>query len=86
VAAWRFSLNREAVVFIERFCFIVDFEYFQTDMLGLHTGRRDDISKQLLPNAFPLEIRMHNHHSYEQKTVSMLNLRIPGKRLSLASQ
>jgi hypothetical protein len=55
-------------------------------MLGLHTGRRDDISKQLLPNAFPLEIRMHNHHSYEQKTVSMLNLRIPGKRLSLASQ
>ena len=81
-----FTFNIKAKVFIEFLCSVIDFEYFQSDALGLLVTRRNNRLKQFSSNTLPLVIRMDNDHSYEQLATSILDMGIPNQLVFLVYQ
>jgi len=79
VATGSFTFNIEAIPFIEFPCPIIDFEYLQSDTLGLPIARRNNRLKQLAPDTLPLVMRMNNDHSYEQLPTTIFDMGIPNQ-------
>lgn len=79
VTTGSFIFNIEAMPFIEFLGLIIDFEYFQTDPLGLLLTRRNSGLKQSASDAIPLMMRVNNDHSYEQLVTPIFNMRIPNQ-------
>ena len=81
-----FTFNSKAKSFIELHCLVIDFEYLQSDALGLLTARRNNRLKQFSPDTLPLVMRMNNDHSYEQLDTSILDMGIPNQFVFLVCQ
>ena len=81
-----FTFNSKAKSFIELHCLVIDFEYLQTDALGLLIARLNNRLKQFSPDTLPLVVRMNNDHSYEQLDTSILDMGIPNQFVFLVCQ
>ena len=81
-----FTCNTKAKSFIEFLCPIIDFEYLQSNALGLLVTRCNNRFKQFPPDTLPLVMRMNNDHSYEQLAASILDMGIPDQLVILVRQ
>ena len=86
VTSGSFTFNGEAKFCIDSLCPIVDFEYLQSDALGLLIARRNNSLDQFSSDTLPLVMRMNNDHSYEQLSISIFDMGIPNQLVFLVYQ
>ena len=73
-----FSFNSEAMPFIEQLCHFIDFENFQSYVLGLLASQCDNRGEKSFSNPVPLVARVNNNHPYEYLTVLIFDVGIAG--------